>query len=399
VIRRGVSALVLLVALGACRMDVQLDTRRDAASVPRDAAITDASRTDARVIDAFALPDADLDALDLDAGPPPPLCAGPGLSLGPVAITTAALAPTLSMIGLGADRRYAILVPPSARPLPATRARLLVLDVVPAVIVDRELDVPSGGAALLTLPEPSTTPGEPAFVMILGDQLSILDASGDAVGAPITLPRAIDPARQASLTWMDDTHLVYVGSDLTLVSFDLPARSASASATVVLPSDRVMLAPGSVVIDRGEPMLETLELSTTLDGTETLHLTYPDIHAGFVIGAMRIAGERRWVVRANEEFRTQPKLIRVLDDGTAELIVGDITVRGPVDATQRDGLVAIGGTDGAVVVVDPETGSLRMLVDPGAQQLASIARGPDGVAALVVEPGDPDARLVLRCDI
>ncbi len=389
-----------LVALTACRMEVQLDSQRDAARVPDDAPIVDASRTDARVIDAFALPDAALDAPDLDAGPPPPVCVGSGLALGPVAVTRAALAPTLSMVGLGAERRFAVLVPPSARALPATRARLIVLDALASVIVDRELDVGSGGAALLALPDASTTAGEAAFVSILGDQLSLLDARGDAVGASITLPSAIDPARQASLAWIDDTHLVYVGVDLALVSFDVEARSASVSPTVVLADDRVLIARGSVVIDRGVPLLATIELSSTLDGTELLHIRQPDMHAGFVIGALRFGGERRWVVRANEEFRTQPKLIRMHDDASFDVLSGDIRVLGPPDAAQRDGIVAIGGTDGAVVIVDPESGIFRTLVDTGAHRLAAIARGPDDdVAALVIEPGDPDARLVLRCEM
>ncbi|MBN8617021.1 MAG: hypothetical protein J0L92_40955 [Deltaproteobacteria bacterium] len=394
---RRAHLVIAIATLSACRMDVQLEAHRDAA--PRDALVLDASRTDARAFDAFALPDAALDAPDLDAGPLPPVCAGPGLALGSVAVTPASLAPVLSIVGAGDAQRYAVLVPPSARPLPTTLARLVVLDARADVVADREIEVASGGAALLALPDASTTAGEEAFVVIVGDQLSFFDANGEVVGDAVRLPRAIAPAHQASLAWLDDTHLVYVSTELSIVSFDRTARGASVSTAVVSAVDDVFLAPGSVVINRGEPMLETIELSSTLDGTETVHLVQPEPHAGFVIGAFRIGAERRWVVRANEEFRTQPKLIRVEDDGTVETITGDIVVMGPPDTTQRDGLVAIGGTDGAVIVVDPDAGTFRTLVAPGAQQLAAIARGPDGIAALVVEPGDPDARLVLRCEL
>lgn len=395
--RRGSVAIALL-ALSACRMDVQLDTRRDAAPSLIDARVIDASRApDAFARDAF-VPDADLDALHLDA-PPPPLCAGPALTLGAVTASSAASSPMLSMIGSGADRRYAVLVPPSARALPVTTARLVLLDVRATVLFDRELDS-TGGAALIAVPDASTLDGEPAYAVILGDQLSFLDARGESVGDAIALPRSIDPAHQSSLGWVDDTHLVYVGSDLSLVSVDRGAGVATAPGAIVLAGDRVMIAEGSVVLNRGEPTLETIELATTLDGTETLHLSFPTSPmAGHVLAAFRIGGERRWIAKTDGEFRTQPRVHRVRDDGSNEPLSGDIVVLGPPDATQRDGIAAIGGSDGTVLIVDPEVPSVRTLVTAGAHSLAAIARGPDGVAALVVEPGDPDARLVLRCEI
>ncbi len=395
------SLAVGLLAVAACRTEVQLDptdagaTPRDAARTPRDAALRD---TPAR--DTPEPQDAPIDAA-LDAPPPLRPCEGTGLPLGAIAMREPPLAPSIVALGTGADRRHVILVPPSARPLPGASARLLVLDANAATVVDRELAVATGGAALVASPLATGLPGEAAVTLLLGDQWLSIDRDGADVGTTRALPEALDEARQAASALVASDRLLYVGVSGRIVSIDPATGAGTASAVpALLPTDRLFVGDGSIVVNRGEPTLETWELAPALDGTEAIRISFPDSEfAGRALGAYRVSGERRWVVKADGEFRAPTHVSRVGDDGTFGSLADELLI-GPLTSTQRDGLVTIRTSDGRIVAADVIAPSLRTLVPAGPHGLAAAARGEDGeIVLLTLEDGDPDPQLVFRCGL
>jgi len=397
---RAILAMGLL-AVAACRTEVQLDPT-DAGGMPRDAARTprDVALRDTPSHDAPPPPDAPTDAA-LDAPPPLRPRQGTGLSLGAIAMREPPLAPSIVALGTGADRRHVILVPPSARPLPGASARLLVLDANAATVVDRELPVASGGAALVARPPATGLPGEASITLLLGDQWLSIDRDGADVGTARALPEALDEARQAASAHLASDRLLYVGVSGRIVSID-PATGAGAPtvAPALLPTDRLFVGDGSIVVNRGEPTLETWELAPALDGTETLRISFPDSEfAGRALGAYRVSGERRWVVKADGEFRAPTHISRVGDDRTFASLVDELLI-GPLTSTQRDGLVTLRTSDGRIVAADVIAPGLRTLVPAGPRGLASAARAEDGeIVLLTLEEGDPDPQLVFRCGL
>jgi hypothetical protein len=374
---------------------VQLELPRDAAAVLRDAGV------DARVIDAARLDaahvDAAMDAPGLDAPPPLP-CEEPGVVLGAVESTDPARAPSIGLVGAGAARREVVLVPPSARAPASSVAHLFVLDDEGTVLSERELAVPApGGAALITRADASTAPGEAAFELVLGDRLQAIDAGGLDVGAPRALPASIAPLHQGRAALVAADRLVYVAEGGALVSVDLASGAGTPSTSTSSDTDRLYVAEGSIVVNRGEPTLEVWELASSLDGSEALHLTSAETsYAGRVLGALRSAGERRWVAHGDGEFRAPTDILRVGDDGTLAPLVSERLV-GPFQSMQRDGLVLIETSSGSAVAVDPAEATIRTLLEAGFRDLAAAARLDGEIALLTTEAGDPDAQLVYRC--
>jgi hypothetical protein len=374
---------------------VQLELPRDAALVSRDAGV------DARVIDAARLDaahvDAAMDAPGLDAPPPLP-CEGPGVVLGAVASTDPARAPSIGLVGAGAARREVVLVPPSARAPASSVAHLFVLDDEGTVLSERELAVPApGGAALITRADASTAPGEAAFELVLGDRLQSIDLDGLDVGAPRTLPAPLSPVHEGRAALVAADRLVYVAEGGAIVSVDLASGAGAASTSAISDTDRLYVAEGSVVVNRGEPTLEVWELAPSLDGSETLHLSSAETsYAGRVLGALRASGERRWVAHGDGEFRAPTDILRVGDDGTLGALVSERLV-GPFQSMQRDGLVVIETSSGSIVAIDPTEATIRTLLEAGFRDLAGLARLDGDIALLTMEAGDPDAQLVYRC--
>jgi len=380
---RGWRLAACALALVGCRTEVQLDPRdagtmpRDAARMPRDAAFRDAASRDA-TSDAPAPADAPFDAA-LDAPPPLRPCEGGGLPLGPIAMRDPSLAPAIVALGTGVERRHVILLPPSSLAVPTASARLLVLDADAAVIADRELAVASGGAAMVASPLATGVPGEATITLLLGGRLLSVDRDGADVGSERALPEALDAAHQAASAHVASDRLLYVGVSGRVVSID-PRTGVGAAgvAPALLPTDRLFVSDGSIVVNRGEPTLETWELGLALDGTETLRVTFPGSEfAGRALGAYRVGGERRGVVKADGEFRAPTHVSRVDDGGTFTSLDEQLLI-GPLTSTQRDGLVTIRTSDGRIVAADVSEASLRTLVPAGPRGLAAAAPAADG---------------------
>ena len=178
----------------------------------------------------------------------------------------------------------------------------------------------------------------------------------------------------------------------------MEAKGTATSTPVRLEAaDRLFVSRGSLVVNRPEPSLETWELALALDGTETVHVAFPGAaHAGRILGAAWFAGERRWVAKGDGEFRAPTHLFRVGDDGSFTSLAEELLV-GPLEPTQRDGLVAVATSDGRIVAIDTGTARIDTLLPAGSRRLAAIARGDGEVVVLTLEPGDPDARLVFHC--
>ena len=395
---RTIAALAWVLAAG-CRTSVQLELPRDAAPSLRDAG-ADARVLDARVLDAAHV-DAPLDAPGLDA-PLSPTCEGPGVILGSVATTDPQRAPSIAAVGAGDSLRYAVLVPPGSRVPVSSAAHLHVLDRDGLVLLERDLPVgDSGGAVILARTDASTSSGEAAFEVVLGDHLQSLDLEGSDVGGPRRLPVTMGLAHASRAALVARDRLVYVAGDGTLVSVEL-ATGAGAPSAMRLESDAdaLYVSEGSIVVNRAPPAFDVSELSTSLDG-ESLHLTQTQTsYAGRVVGALRAAGERRWVAHADGEFRAPTDVLRVGADGALESLASERLV-GPFQPVQRDGLVVLETSSGSIVAVDPAAPTIRTLLDAGLRDLASAARaGSEAsaeVALLTMEAGDPDARLVFRC--
>jgi hypothetical protein len=394
VTRQTLAALAIGLAAG-CRTSVQLELPRDAATSSRDAGV-DARVLDARVIDAARV-DAATDAPDLDA-PLPPVCEGPGVILGSVAATDPQRAPSIALVGSGSARRGAVLVPPGARVPVASVAQLLVIDREGVVLLERDVPVGAdGGVLVLARPDASTTSGEAAFELVLGDRLQAIDSEGANVGAPRMLPVPMGTAHASRAGLVASDRLVYVAGDGALVSVELVTGAGTPSAArLESDADLLYVSEGSIVLNRAAPAFDVSELSPGLDG-ETLHLTQAQTnYAGRVIGALRAAGERRWVAHGDGEFRASTDVLRVGADGSLVPLVSERLV-GPFQPAQRDGLVVIETSSGSIVAIDPAEATIRTLLDAGLRDLAAAARHDGDVALLTMEAGDPDARLVFRC--
>lgn len=392
VARRAAGLCLLAATISACRYEVRLDDPLDAS----DAATLDAADAppadpqDAPPLDGRAPEDAGLaDAPDAPARP----CIA-GVDVVPSPATAPSAAPTLAATGTLLDRRYALLLPPSAR-LSTTRTGLYVLDRGGATLDVVELDLVDGAGTAADTATVHRRRDAVGFLVLAPTEARLRDDAGGWTSIPLPMPPLVSRQREAG--WLDDARFAYVGAGPgePIVVLDTASASGTASPVTTAGAARVLFGLGAVVIAASLPDPAISEHDATLTALPTFRIDWPAGPIGDRLLGATLDGGRRWLVRDTGEFRAQTELYRVDAAGPA-FVLGQMLL-GPLQTESDDDLVTIVTSDGGVTVFDFTSDAFVPLVPAGATSLGLAERDDDGFVVVTREPAVTGEALVFRC--
>lgn len=389
---RTESLLVALLCFAGCRYEVRLDGQRDAGL--RDTEVAADTERDAReALDA--LPDVPEDA-------PIPSTCETGLRLLDARASSEAEAATSAATGEGAERRFAVLVPPAVRGDGAGTSRLLVLDGEGTVLSSREISIVDGGGAPSSRASLHALPTGAGFLLLGPLFVALLTADGEEAAAPALLDDPPLEGVQRGAGWVDDDRFVFVSSAprAPLVVFDRTTNAISTSPIETEGAAVVLVHRGGVTVGTDEAVggvAETVEYAATLTGDVTFRSAWPEAPLGARLhGVNTSMGVRLWLVADGAEFRNSVALYQVPDAAPPILLATTLLVA-PLSAVPGPELVTLRASSEPLVALDFARRTFTVLSPPGPSSLGLVERDGDaGYVTVYVETASSPA-LVFRC--
>lgn len=385
-LRRSLLAAVAL-AIG-CDYSVWLSDDPDA-GIELDAAMPIDATIDARPPDAPLRDAGPFDAPEIDAGPR--TCETSPSIVGVVRAAAPLERPTFAVSGRAASLRYGVLVPPAASATATSDTTLLLVDRQGAAVGERRLRVEgAGGAPVSTatvhaLSHESTAEG---FLVLGPRALWVLDADG--AGDAIVLSTPPRPEWQRAAGWVDPDRFVFVTdtADLRLAVFDRTTGSVTATTISVAGAAIVHVEPGGVTVSRAGLTSDTVVYDPDLSGAEVLRTGWDDGDplADRLVAAGVAAGQRIWIVRGTNEFRTDVASHTVSATGEVVRVPPGETFVSPVTASLEGPVIALEGSGPELWIYSLATGTFTMLSPRAAGALVESERSGDRVSVLSLLP-------------
>ncbi|MDQ3031365.1 MAG: hypothetical protein M3Y87_03040 [Myxococcota bacterium] len=338
--RCAVASLAITLSLGTgCTNEIWLSDALDASTA-------DASPDAPRELDGGQ---ADASDAVVDSGhePLPRAC-----ETGPVTILQTSVnppleQPTLAVSGRLESLRYGLLVPPSASTTATEETRLIVSDRGGTALHERAMrlgDAAGSPASTATLHSLSPEASEDGFLLLAPRGIWLLDADGAGEQTAAFPAAGPSPAWQRVAGWLDADRFAFVSetADLRLAVFDRRTGAVETTSISAADAASVHVEPGGITISSVGPLSETVVYDPDLSGAETLRTDWDDgaLLAARLIGVGASGGERIWLVRDANEFRTFVTSYRVSPDGPP-VAGAALMLVGPLTATREDGQIAI----------------------------------------------------------
>jgi hypothetical protein len=397
----------VLALLPACRNEIwlsdrdgniELDAGGDAHVVrPPDASLVDAGEVDGGEMDGGEI--------DVDSG-----TVGRGCELTPVPIvvvgdTGPLEAPTLAVSGRLATLRYGLLVPPAASLVATDETQLVVLDDEGVVLLDRGIRLEDGSGAVTstaTLHSLSPLVDEEGFLLLTPRGIWMLDADGAGASETATLTTPPSSLWQRSAGWIDADRFAFVSdtADLRVAVFDRRTGDVTTTSISALGAGGAHLEPGGATLSSAGPTNEIVVYDPDLSGLETLRTTWEDGSplGTRLLGVGLFGGERTWLVRTADEFRTNVVSYRVTP-GEPPAAGASTPVLGPLTATREGPFLAIMTETPSLVLYAFDAHSFSTVaMSFGGDAIVEHERDGASVSILFLEPVEPGrASLELAC--